>query len=258
MSYLESFFLRRSIPIPNITGSSRVLAVQAHADDVDIAWGASAAMLASRGAQIIYVTVTDELGQGELLKEGETSIRREEQRAAAKLLGISSCIFLGRPDAGDWDEHELMLRLCDLINDLEPDILLCPDPNLLYEAHPDHLKTGRAASAAAVLHRFLSSDKSSAEPLGEKAEAAYELPAVGYYFTGKANRTFSCRAFRGKKFEAVAAHRSQFTENSLQQVKTYDTLHNRTQSFRKLLSYREGLKIVPSVLLHCVSGTAEY
>lgn len=49
------------VPIPNIMQSKRVLAIQAHYDDTDISVGGLVSLLAMQGAEILYVTATDDL-----------------------------------------------------------------------------------------------------------------------------------------------------------------------------------------------------
>ena len=48
-------------PMPDIFSCKRVLAIQAHYDDIDIAVGGLVAQLVKNGAEVLYVTVTDDL-----------------------------------------------------------------------------------------------------------------------------------------------------------------------------------------------------
>ena len=70
----------------------RVLVVSAHPDDPEFSAGGSVAKLAKDGAQVTYVIVTDGSQGGEDPKQKDSDlagIRQKEQRAAAKVLGIS-------------------------------------------------------------------------------------------------------------------------------------------------------------------------
>ena len=49
------------IQIPDIFSAKRVLAIQPHYDDNDISAGGTLARLAESGAELIYLTVTDDL-----------------------------------------------------------------------------------------------------------------------------------------------------------------------------------------------------
>ncbi|MCC6956023.1 MAG: PIG-L family deacetylase, partial [Anaerolineales bacterium] len=49
------------LPIPDLFSARRVLCVQPHYDDNDIAAGGTIARLKSAGAEVVYLTVTDDL-----------------------------------------------------------------------------------------------------------------------------------------------------------------------------------------------------
>ncbi|MCF7934301.1 MAG: PIG-L family deacetylase [Spirochaetia bacterium] len=248
--------IKRSFPILIPSGSHRILGIQPHADDLDISLGASIAQLSAEGAQITYLTVTDELGTGAQLPPGVHSVRRDEQQEAASLLGVTDLRWLGYGDAGAWTEDQLMRDLVGMIELIRPDIILAPDPHLLYEAHPDHLKTGRAAAAAAMLYRHLPSGSMTAK--APETPDEHPLKAVGFYYTPRPNVFMRCGVFRSRKRAALERHRSQFSEQTLEELWRYDGLHNRTHRMRDLFSYREGLKILPPILLHCIPEAADY
>ena len=70
----------------------RVLGVFAHPDDPEFGAGGSMAKLAKDGAEVTYVIVTDGSQGGEDPKQSDAdlvAIRQREQRAAAKVLGMS-------------------------------------------------------------------------------------------------------------------------------------------------------------------------
>ena len=49
------------IPIPELMSAKKVLAIQPHYDDNDIGAGGTLALLHEQGAEIHYLTVTDDL-----------------------------------------------------------------------------------------------------------------------------------------------------------------------------------------------------
>jgi LmbE family N-acetylglucosaminyl deacetylase len=133
----------------------RVLVITAHPDDVDFGWAGTVATLTDIGVDVVYCIVTDGDAGG-----SETGIpraemgprRRDEQRAAAAVVGVHEVHFLGYPDGAL--EATLGLR-CDLtrvIRRVRPHRVLTQSPdrnwNRIYASHPDHLATGEAAIAA--------------------------------------------------------------------------------------------------------------
>ena len=65
-------------PTPDIFSCKRVLAIQAHYDDIDIAVGGLVAQLVKNGAEVLYVTVTDDLA-------GVIDLTLSKEVAAARL-----------------------------------------------------------------------------------------------------------------------------------------------------------------------------
>jgi len=79
----------------------RVLVVSAHPDDPEFGFGATVAKLTSDGADVRYVIVTDgsQGGEDPSVPDAElTATRYEEQRAAARVLGVTEVVFLGFKD----------------------------------------------------------------------------------------------------------------------------------------------------------------
>jgi LmbE family N-acetylglucosaminyl deacetylase len=123
----------------------------AHPDDETLGFGATSAMLASRGVPVTTVSASDggaahpdlSAQQRDVLER----VRRAELRRAAGTLGLSEPILLGLPD-GQIAEHED--RLADLLSDIldgQPDGTWCAAP-WSGDGHPDHEAAGRAAAVA--------------------------------------------------------------------------------------------------------------
>ncbi len=130
----------------------RALVIVAHPDDAEFLCAGSVARWVSEGWEVGYVLVTsgdkgthDEEMTGERLAE----IREEEQRAATKALGVSTCVFLGYPDGFVEDTAELRGELVREIRRFKPDVVVTWDPYRLGHNHRDHRLTGQAALDAA-------------------------------------------------------------------------------------------------------------
>lgn len=136
----------------------RVLCIYAHPDDSEFAIGGSVAGWADEGAEITYCIITDgsagsndpQQDLAELVR-----IRAEEERAAARVLGVKEVVFLGYADGTLQPTIELRRELTRLIRQIRPDRVVIGDPTAFfygqgYINHPDH----RAAAEAALYAVF--------------------------------------------------------------------------------------------------------
>jgi N,N'-diacetylchitobiose non-reducing end deacetylase len=235
------------LPVPDIRSSECILCVQPHPDDTDIAVGASIASLADNGARVVYVSVTDDaaglLGSGAELSYGErVAIRRREQRSAADILGVTEVIELGFPDAGRWDTYDAREAIVEVIHQVRPDTVLTVDPWMRYEAHRDHQKAGFAATEAAILYGFRS--------VGGETSADWSIRSVGLFFTENPNTFLDVASWRDAKHRALACHASQWTEESFEELITYDTWRGRQYGSEIGCEYAEALMMIPPAWLH--------
>jgi N-acetyl-1-D-myo-inositol-2-amino-2-deoxy-alpha-D-glucopyranoside deacetylase len=84
--------------------AKRVLAVQPHYDDNDIAAGGTLAALQESGAELVYLTVTDDLMgvvDTSLSQKAAAARLKSEQESAGKIIGVRKHYWLGYPDAGN-------------------------------------------------------------------------------------------------------------------------------------------------------------
>src|SRR5437016_11320588 len=92
------------------SANGRVMVVGAHPDDPEFLAGGTVARLAKEGREIAYVIVTN--GNKGSADRGVTSkqlisIREEEQRRAARVLGVRGMEFLGYEDGELEDTRDL-------------------------------------------------------------------------------------------------------------------------------------------------------
>ncbi|MCU1463484.1 MAG: putative LmbE-like protein [Acidimicrobiales bacterium] len=133
----------------------RVLVVTAHPDDVDFGAAGSVATWTDRGIDVSYCIVTDGDAGGfdpDVPRSEIPAIRRAEQTAAAKIVGVTDLHFLGHPDGRLVASLELRRDIARVIRAVRPQRLVCqsPDRNYqrIYASHPDHLAAGEAALCA--------------------------------------------------------------------------------------------------------------
>ena len=128
-----------------------VLALVPHPDDAEFFAGGLLAKLAERGALAYEVIAADGCrGSYELDIETLKTVRAQESRNAARVLGAQTPILLGYPDfeLDHLPAGELRQKFIYWIRTLKPDILVTEDPYSLYEPHPDHRAVAWAAYEA--------------------------------------------------------------------------------------------------------------
>ncbi|NQX46020.1 PIG-L family deacetylase [Paenibacillus tritici] len=232
---------------PDLSDCRKVLCIQPHPDDNEVGLGGTIASFAEKGCEIHYLTVTNgDLGAvDEHLSSAEiAAIRAHELEAAGRSLGAT---VFHQLDHGDGTlEHipALAEEIAEIIRTVQPDVIFCPDPWLSYEAHYDHIVTGRAAAQA-----FLSSGL----PLYPRGTSTrpWQPKAIGFYFTSEPNTVIDITNHFERKFDAMALHRSQFSEEMLGLYRIYFHEQGRQLAEGKGFGLGEGLKVLSPLHLHC-------
>jgi len=137
--------------------TQRVLVVAAHPDDAEWYAGGTLAKLARDGAALTYVICT-EGEKGSYDPDANplalAATRKQEQQAAADLLGVKQVIYLGHADGALENSPELRRQLTMLYRQHRPHLLIAFDPWKQYELHPDHRAAGWAALDARLAARM--------------------------------------------------------------------------------------------------------
>ncbi len=122
--------------------------MSAHPDDADFYCGGTLARWIREGAEVRYVICTNaELGSDDPKTDPAAlaALRKEEQTAANRALGVLDTTYLGYPDTGLKPTDELRVEIARLIRMQKPHALVTFDPWLHYEIHPDHTAAGLSA-----------------------------------------------------------------------------------------------------------------
>lgn len=127
-----------------------VMFVAAHPDDADFLAGGTVARLAKEGREITYVIVTNgNKGSSDpgITAEQLVPIRAEEQRRAARVLGVNRVDCLGYEDGEVEDTRELRRDVTRQIRRWRPDLIITLSPYRTYNNfagwHRDHRMTAR-------------------------------------------------------------------------------------------------------------------
>jgi LmbE family N-acetylglucosaminyl deacetylase len=237
---------------PDLMSATRILAVQPHYDDNDIAAGGTLAALVENGAQLSYLTVTNDLVgvlDTTLPDEAAAEQLKSEQYQAGEIIGVQGQYWLGFPDAGKYDYFEVRREIIKHIRMVRPDFIFTCDPWMAYEAHNDHILTGRATAEAAILYGM-----TRLETVPEVDEVFAREPSdlvgVAFYGTSYPNTIFDISPTREKKHRAIDCYEAQFTKDGLQDL--HAMLEVKESEFAKdeAFTFGEPLKVLRGFHLH--------
>lgn len=129
-----------------VTTQADVLVIAAHPDDSEFGAAGTVAKWIQEGRRVAYLVCTSgEKGttDPDLTPEALIGIREEEQRAAARVLGVHEVVFLRQPDQGLEDTADFRKLIARMIRAFRPDIVMSSDPYRRYIWHRDHRIIGQ-------------------------------------------------------------------------------------------------------------------
>ena len=192
----------------------RILVINAHPDDVDFSAAATIALWTDAGIEVTYCIVTDgdAGGHDESVPRAEVPpLRRAEQTAAAKQVGVHDVRFLGYPDGRVEATLALRKDLARVIRQVRPDRLLSPSPERNYARlpanHPDHRAVG--SSALDAVYPDARNPFAFAELRAEEGLEPWTVREVWLPGGPAPNHCVDITASFGRKLAALRAHESQ-------------------------------------------------
>src|SRR6185369_11737848 len=108
------------------------MVVTAHPDDSEFGAGGTIARHVREGKQVSYCVVTSGnkgSGDRDMTPERLAAIREEEQRSAARVLGVETVEFLGFPDCEVENTRETRMAVTASIRRHRPDLLIVQNPH---------------------------------------------------------------------------------------------------------------------------------
>ncbi len=196
------------LPELGANGPMTLMAIMAHPDDIDFGAAGSIAKWCAEGWTVYYVLATSgDKGTHEGLTRQElAAMREEEQREAARVLGVKEVFFLGYPDGFLEATAELKGQIVRLLRKYKVDVVLTWDGFRRGFNHTDHRNIGIATRDAIypAVRDHLYYEEHAAE--GLDAHQVNELLLAGAedpdYFV-------NISGFIEKKVDAILCHRSQ-------------------------------------------------
>ena len=234
----------------NFLSAKKVMCIQPHYDDNDIFAGGTIALLHDLGAEIFYLTVTDDLVgvlDQSLTDEQMAHQLMAEQKEAGAIIGVDGFYWLGYPDAGQYDYYQLRKDIMGYVRLLSPDFVITVDPWLPYEVHRDHILTGQAASEAVFLAGFT---RLKTKPEIDLAYSPHEIKGIAYYNSAFPNMIIDISQTTGRKHKAIYLYHGQFTAEEMRTLDEETKATERKFAEGQAFTFAERLKIVRPSQLH--------
>jgi LmbE family N-acetylglucosaminyl deacetylase len=128
--------------------AQNVLVLAPHPDDEIFGCGGCLALYRRAGVNIHVYVLSDGAGYAEAEDRAEIYLTRQaETNAALASLGIGPAVFEGLADRSLAAQAELSSLIAEKVRQHQVDVILAPS---MWEIHPDHLATFRAAWSAAT------------------------------------------------------------------------------------------------------------
>ena len=206
------------------------MVIVAHPDDPEFFCGGTIALWCANGTEMSYLILTNGnkgSDDPEMTPEKLAAIRKEEQQAAADVLGVKKVIYFEEPDGELQHTLGLRQRVVAEIRRHKPDVIITLDPSRYffenrYINHADH----RAAGEVAIDAVFPAARNRMYHPelldLGLEPHTVKEVYLTG---TERSNLWVDISDAFDIKVKAIRCHVSQVRdpENLVERLKTRST-----------------------------------
>ena len=195
------------------------LGVAAHPDDLDFGMSGTVAKWAASGCDVYYLILTNGnkgSSDPDAVPSELTELRREEQRTAAKILGVKEVFFCDYEDGLLEVSSDVKCDIIRAIRRLQPEVVLTMDPTVVYAAdrgiinHPDHRAAGQATLDA--VFPLARDHLSYPEIATVEGLAPHKVKTVLLFNLIQRNYYVDITSYLDKKIAALAAHASQMPD----------------------------------------------
>lgn len=186
-----------------------MMVVTPHPDDAEFGVAGTVHKLTREGKKVVYVVCTNgDKGTSDrnMKPEDLMKTREKEQRAAARVLGVSKVEFMRYPDQGLEDTPEFRKALVRLIRKYRPEVVVTANPYIKYMWHRDHRITGQAVLDAVFPY---TRDHLSYPDLLKEGLEPHKVREVWLWGPEDANHYSDITDTFDKKLEALGCHKSQ-------------------------------------------------
>lgn len=179
-----------------------ILAISAHADDVEVAAGGTLLSHIAQGRRVGLLDLT----QAELSTRGNVTQRNEEALEAARLLDVPVREQLYLPDGFFKVEEANVLKLVAQIRKYRPSVVLA---NAKDDRHPDHNRAAQLVEQAVFLAGLIKVQTID----NEQVQSPWRVSSLYHYVqdrTCSPDFILDISPYIEQKFEVIRAYKSQF------------------------------------------------
>ncbi|MGE0059613.1 MAG: PIG-L deacetylase family protein [Dehalococcoidia bacterium] len=220
----------------------RALVIAAHPDDADFGAAGTAALWTREGWEFTYLVCTngakgsddESMTPAQLIR-----MRRDEQRAAAMVLGVKDVMFLDYEDGELTPSRDFLGDVVKAIRTVRPTAVFTHDPeavivNNAFVNHSDHRATGLTAIDA--IYPAARDRMNFPEQIAEGL-STHKVSQIYIWGTERDNFKVDITDVIQTKVDALLAHTSQFEEEFVQRMlEVWRTPEGRYfESFRRVL-----------------------
>lgn len=198
-----------------------IMVVVAHPDDAEFGAAGSIARWTAEGKSAVYVVCTngDKGTSDRTMSPQELArIRQEEQRNAARVLGVSDVVFLDMVDQQLEETLAFRESIVRLIRKFRPEIVLSSDPYRRYVWHRDHRIVGQVVMDA--LFPYARDHMAYPEMLDQGLEP-HKVKEVLFFGTEDVNHHIDISNTFSLKLAALQCHASQVKELKVANLETW-------------------------------------
>ncbi|MPZ49795.1 MAG: PIG-L family deacetylase [Dehalococcoidia bacterium] len=207
----------------NPDGPKRALVIAAHPDDADFGAAGTAHLWTLQGWEFSYLVCTNGAKGSDdesMAPERLIKLRRDEQRAAAVLLGVKQVSFLDYEDGELTASREFLGDVVRHIRSVRPDAVFTHDPEAVivrdsFVNHADHRATGLTAVDA--VYPAARDRLNFPEQIAEGLQP-HKVGEIYIWGSEKDNFEVDITDVIEKKIEALRAHSSQFSEDFIRMI----------------------------------------
>ena len=201
----------------------RALVITPHSDDAEVWAGGTIAQWVRAGAEVHYVLCTDGskgTDDPEIRVDELIAARNREQLAAAKILGITNVVMLGRPDGELEDTSDFRKELVRQIRIIKPDVVLTTEPyrrNMQW--HRDHRIAGQVALDA--VFPYARDHLHFGDLFANEGIEPHKTAAIMFWGSENPNAFVNISADFEIKLDSVMAHATQTRQRTRAEMQAF-------------------------------------